>query len=206
MALTLIKAPESEPISLDMAKLYLKVDHASEDSLIEGMVRAARQAVEAFTAKTLMYSQWRMVINPGYAVTVSDQAYLSRDKSRGDGGVSLPKSPFVDLLGDPHIEDAFGRRPLKEYRLDKSGREAKIHFPSNAVLTQTQNTQIEINFAAGYSDPKDIPEVLKQAILMITAQLYENRLGSANDEMGLPLVLNDDVTSMLRVYQNLRVV
>lgn len=206
MALTLIQGPTQEPIALDIAKLYLRIDQDNEDYLIESMIKAARQAIEAFTAKTLMYSTWRMIINPGYAVSISDSAYLSRDKSRGDGGVLIPKSPFAGLIGNPIIIDSFGRRDIKDYRLDTSGREAKIHFPSAQVLVQSDQTQIEINFAAGYGgEGEPIPEVLRQAMLMVIAQLYENRCGSANDQVGLPLTLHENVTSMLRPFQNLRI-
>ena len=46
MALKLVTAPAMEPMSLDEAKTYLRVEHNDEDEFIAGLIVAARQAAE----------------------------------------------------------------------------------------------------------------------------------------------------------------
>jgi hypothetical protein len=202
MSLTLLKGPEYEPVSLKEAKLFLRLEGSIEDSLIEGLIRAARQAVEAYTSRCLINQSWRMTVNTGFAHARSDTAYLSRARSRGGDGISLARSPFVKLLGDPVIRHDHGSIPLKAYRLDTAGRTARLHFDVGGNAFTDQN--IQIDFVAGYGEnPCDVPDPLHQAILMVVAHLYENRSG-VNDNPGVPGAMNEAVMQLIRPYQVMR--
>lgn len=63
MAAILIEAPAIEPISLNDAKNYLRVDHAADDALITSMISAARIQVESRTRRALMTQTWRVVLD-----------------------------------------------------------------------------------------------------------------------------------------------
>jgi hypothetical protein len=204
MALICLKAPLVEPIELNQAKLYLKIEQDVEDRLLEGMIKSARQAIEAFTARSLLRQEWRFTLNAGYAAAQSDLNYLSHFHNRGLKGIDLPRTPFLELLSEPKIVDDYGTRPVRNYRLDHAGRLAKIHFGSEVAEVFNGQGSLQIDFAAGYgSNPSDVPEPIKQALLMIVTQLYDNRSG-ANDNTGLSVPMNETVVRMLKPYQLLR--
>lgn len=205
MALTCTKPPVCEPVSLAEAKHFLKIDFNQEDGLIETLIKVARQAVEAYTGRCMIYQEWTFSFNAGFGQAVSDSHYLSGDKSRGQGGIELPKSPFVALIQEPALSDGYGRRPIKAFRLDTSGRGARLHLGSDAAgLTQGDGV-IDLTFAVGYgAEPKSVPEALRHGVLMMVAQLYENRTG-VNDNPGLSVPMNDAVLRLVKPYQLLRV-
>lgn len=199
MALKKIEMLGEEPLELAYVKSYLRIDHNKDDGLIEGFMAAARSAIEAYTSRALIPQKLELTLNAGFAVARSDRTYLSGDKSRGEQGIELPRSPFMEMVGDPILETDYGQKTLTDYRVDSSGRATKIHFGPSAQAMLDGTGKIIIQFTAGYS-ADNLPDGLKQALLMITAQLYENRVPS-NDNPGLVGEFSENVSLLLRPYQ-----
>ena len=51
-----------EPVTLEEAKLYCRVDHDAEDALIAALIVAARQHAERKTGRVLRASTWEMTV------------------------------------------------------------------------------------------------------------------------------------------------
>ena len=58
MALSLVTAAALEPISLAEAKAYCRIDVDDENDLVDGLIRAGREWIEAFTHRALMTQTW----------------------------------------------------------------------------------------------------------------------------------------------------
>ncbi|MGF7007408.1 head-tail connector protein [Aminobacter sp. BE322] len=74
MTLIRTSAPAVEPVTLLEAKAHLRIAHVSEDALIGGLIRAAREDVERTTGLALIDQAWRLVLDgwpPGDAVTIA---------------------------------------------------------------------------------------------------------------------------------------
>ena len=202
MSLRVIDPPSCEPVSLLEMCVFLKLPvENQEESLIKNLIKTARQAVEAFTARALIHQSWRFQSSLAYGLALSDNAYLSGHKSRGLKGLELPRSPFIQLIGKPKFVDDYGTHDISSYRLDSAGRVAKMHFGD---LPIEYRGMLQIDFTAGYGDkPEDVPEPLRHGILMMAAELYENRTG-VNDNQGLPLPLCYRAVELTKPYRSLR--
>ncbi|PZN51615.1 MAG: hypothetical protein DIU65_11005, partial [Proteobacteria bacterium] len=51
--------PAAEPVTLAEVKVHLRIDGTTEDELVAGLVRAARQEVERATGMALIEQSWR---------------------------------------------------------------------------------------------------------------------------------------------------
>lgn len=188
-----------EVVPVEEAKLFLKIDHDDEDTLLAGLIRTARMAVEAYTSRSLILQKWQFTLNAGYAVSRSDPAYLSGHKSRGDRGIEMPRAPFVTLLGNPVLITDYGPKEITDFRIDTSGVVTRIHFGASAQNFLQGSGTLQLTFTAGYEDAT-CPEPLKMAILMIVAHLYEHRL-AANDNPDLLNSFQEGILNLIKPYQ-----
>lgn len=162
-------APEAEPVTPSEAKQMLRLDHDSEDELIAGLIRAAREEVEASCGLALIDQGWR----------------LSLDRLPRSGRVLLRRHP-VRAVTSVTVYGRDGRASPVDpasYRLDGNGRPARLHFlaaPAPGIATNG----VEIDFSAGFGEAgTDVPDLLKRAMLVLVAHWYEFRASySAADQ------------------------
>lgn len=172
MPFELLTPPAVEPVTLSEAKAHLRVEHDADDAVIPDMITAARSWIEDLTGTALITQTWRMSVDawPETTITLAPtplQSVSSVKVFALDGNSTTISSSAYDLLS--------------------VGRNARLLRTSGAVWPAPTRTRggIEIEFIAGYGDgASDVPRVLRQALLMCVAHLYENRelLGE-----GLPL-------------------
>src|SRR5690606_32253051 len=63
MPAVLLTPPAAEPLSLEDAKNFLRVEHAADDELIAALIAAARGEVELATRCVLITQTWRIVLH-----------------------------------------------------------------------------------------------------------------------------------------------
>jgi uncharacterized phiE125 gp8 family phage protein len=158
-----IEPPETEPLTLDEAKAFLRVEHTAEDELIASLVKAARMVVEAATRRVLVSQGFRIVLD----------AWPAGDR------IPSPVSPLCSLSG-ARVRAANGSATdlnLAAFTLDTVSSPGVIHFDRGLVTEPGQPIAgIEIEVTAGYGeDASSVPEPLRQAIRLLTAHYYEHR-------------------------------
>jgi uncharacterized phiE125 gp8 family phage protein len=60
---TLLTPPDGEPVTLDVAKAHIRVDHDDDDLLIGTLISAARAQFERETNRRLLTQQWRLSLD-----------------------------------------------------------------------------------------------------------------------------------------------
>lgn len=201
MGLRQTKAPTCEPVTLQQAKVFLRITDDQEDTLIRRLLKTSRQAIESFTGRSFIRQGWEFSLNAGFASSQSDTRYLSQTQSRGSKGIELPKSPFIELSAPPQIIDDYGKRDLKDYRLDTAGRVAHIHFGSSIGDFLQGKGLLAITFLAGYGhEPEDVPDPLRQAILMTLETLFDGR-HAANDLGFMTKPLDPSIIQLIKPYR-----
>ncbi len=161
--MTLIRtvAPAAEPVTLAEVKAHLRLAHDSEDALLNGLIRAAREDLERATGLALIDQAWRLVLD---AWPAQGCALLARHPVRETLSVTVFGSQGEASLVDP-----------ADYQLDALSRPARLHFEPRPEPLRILNG-IEIDFSAGFGEAgTDVPDLLKRAILVLVAHWYEFR-------------------------------
>jgi uncharacterized phiE125 gp8 family phage protein len=159
----LLAGPAEEPVTVAEAKAWLKVDGADEDALIATLITAARLHLESVTGRALLTQSWRLVL----------------DAWPQGGEVRLPVAPLSALTairafdedGDEH---AIG---LAQFVVEAGGTPARLVLPGTVagMPLLRQRFGIEIDYVAGFGEAADVPQELKQALLVLVAHWFEHR-------------------------------
>lgn len=164
MGLTLLTPPETEPMSVDEAKLHLREPASSQDSLILSLIIAARDYAERFTRCAFAKQTWR----------------LSFDAFPCNGVIRLPMPPLIAVKSVKYDDLSGAEQTLdpSQYLVDLGSLPGKIDRPYMVIwpLTRCQANAVRIEFDCGYGDsPAAIPEGLKAAMKLLIGSWYENR-------------------------------
>jgi len=141
----------AELISLAEAKLYLRIDHNEEDSLISGFIKASREYAEDMIKASLVQQQWKL----------SYQCEFPNN-------IHLPMGP-VELINSVELEDNNGTITLvnsNSYSLNKT--DHKLTFNMSIY-----GASLSIIYQSGAHN--EVEEALRQAMLAHTHALYEGR-------------------------------
>lgn len=160
--------PEAEPVTLAEAKSYLRLQSDSEDALLGGLIRAAREDVERATGTALIDQGWRLLLDAWPASAV---AFLSPHPVKQVTSVTAYGSEGEAWVVDPD-----------DYLLDANARPARLHFEKRPEPLRVMNG-IEIDFTAGFGEAgPDVPDLLRRAILLLVAHWFEFRAQIAASE------------------------
>jgi len=165
MSSILLSAPAVEPLTLDEAKAYLRVEHDDDDLTIAALIAGSRIHVETQTRRALITQTWRLI----------------RDSWPAGGKLFLSPSPLQEILA-ARVYESDGSTldiDVQAFVADKPG--AVVAFAPWAVpLPGRVVGGIEIDVRAGYGDTAAaVPEPLRQAIRLLVAHWYENRSARA---------------------------
>lgn len=162
-------APTVEPVSLEEALAFLRVDNADESPLIEALVSTAREIVEDFTGRALLTSSWRLTLG-AWPDGCGDDAST----------IVLARTPLASV------------ESVKYYPADGSAQAtlsaAAYHVltgpkPGLLVLKSAQTwpsiydrpDAVEVNFTSGAPDVASVPRTCRHAVMLLLSHLYENR-------------------------------
>jgi uncharacterized phiE125 gp8 family phage protein len=163
--LKVVTEPAEEPVSVAEVKEHCRISVAEDDTLLEGYIASARQAVEdTYTYRSL--------------VTRTYDYYLQGWPS--GLVIKLPKPPLVSVTSVTYTDTDGTAHTLSadDYHVDTASEPGRIVLAYDASWpTETLQTSnpIVIRYVAGYGDAADVPEWAKWAIKVMTADRYENR-------------------------------
>jgi uncharacterized phiE125 gp8 family phage protein len=184
MSSILLSGPAVEPVALEEAKAWLRVEHDDDDDVFAALIAGARVHVEAQTRRALITQSWRLV----------------RDAWPQNGRMPILPVPLRALTaarvyrldGSAQALDPAG------FVLDKASAPAVLTSASGLLPAPGRVVGgIELDVEVGYgADPADVPEPLRQAIRFLVAHWYENR-GVVNGQVVMPL----SVTALIAPYR-----
>ncbi|HVV63289.1 MAG TPA: head-tail connector protein [Pseudolabrys sp.] len=182
----LLTAPAVEPLSLDEAKAFLRVDTTDEDGVIGALIAGSRIHIEAQTRRALITQSWR----------------LSLDSWPVDGRLPVRPAP-LQTLDAARIYDESGAThaiDTQAFVLDL-GSSALAFAPWALPAPGRVVSGIELDVTVGYGDAAtDVPEPLRQALRLLVAHWYENRgLVASGSVSALPV----NIAALIAPYRML---
>ncbi|HTT98962.1 MAG TPA: head-tail connector protein [Rhizomicrobium sp.] len=169
MSLQLITPPSVEPVTLDEAKLHLKVDTTDDDALIERLITAARARAEWHTGRAFITQSW-VLWSDCWAELVE---------------IPLPPLQAVTAVNVYAGDGTATTIDASNYTVDAASQPARVLFGCIPPIALRAINAVSIAFTAGYGDAAgDVPAPVCEAILEIAAELYTHR-GDGPEEISL---------------------
>jgi len=156
MSLTTLVAPVGEPVPLAMGKAYLRVGYDGDDELISSLLMSARAHVELVTGLRLMKRTyvWDLKSWPKRSDSIEK--------------FEFPVGPILTLNSVIHDGDDI----TDLFEIEKGARTFLVL--KNGCLWPSIRDKVSLEFDAGFGDAaEEIPDDLRQAIMLLTAQSYE---------------------------------
>lgn len=162
----------TEPVSLETAKKWCRVEDDDDDDIITALIVAAREWVEDFTGQTLVAGEVTDPF-PSFGDLTLKHWPVALD---GDG------APTLELT---YLDSEGTEQTYEDWRL-VSGKRPAVLLPAIGTTWPSAYVApdaVRVTYAVGYADAAAVPGKMKQAILVLVAHWYSNRdlVGESND-------------------------
>lgn len=164
--------PAEEPVTLQEAKDWLKVDSSADDDLITALITAARIHAEKYTGRVLI------------SQTIEEHF----DCFPASGVLYLGFQPTaVTAVTYLNTDGASQTVTASDYTADLISRPSRIAINPDKAWPTTGDypNAVTVEYEAGFADAASVPESFKVAMKLLIGFLYENRedmpLSGVND-------------------------
>lgn len=158
--------PTAEPVTLDQAKQQCRILHTLDDEELKRLITVARTQVEQLTRRTMLTTTRVLKLDcfPGHikllfppVIAVSSITYLDEN---GDSQTLASDQYVVSIANQPGV----------------------IVPADNVIWPETidQVDAVTVTYTAGYASVALVPAPLKQAMLLLIREAYENRAMEAS--------------------------
>lgn len=180
MSVKWLEGPLAEPVSLNEARAYLRIEGGEEDAGLASFLKAARELCEAFTGLVLIST--RFCETRPFDMAQNCGVPWSAGRTMRLGKMPLRQIMTATLVSRDGTRTALGPH---DFEIAEDGR-------GQALLRMTflppAGSSLEVDYWAGLgADWNDVPEALRQGILRLAAHLYAHR--DRPDDNGPPLAV-----------------
>jgi uncharacterized phiE125 gp8 family phage protein len=165
------------PVSLTEAKSHLKVDTTADDTYITSIIKAATQLSEEYTNRFFIDT-----VIEQYASNFADLQTLFKSKVSAVAYVKYYDSDnSLQTLSATVYDTQLNYEPSQIQLANNQ------NFPS---ITK-RNDAVVARYTVGYgSAASDVPEIIKQAILLTIGNFYQNRASVITGKTATELPMN----------------
>lgn len=160
---SLVTAPVDIPIALDPIKDEFRITGSQEDSVIIRCIKAAVSYAENYTETKIMTQTW--------------------DYYKDNFPTGIIYVPYPPIQSITHIkyydsDEVLQTLSTAEYRTDLVSQPARIEYVNSWPTNYDRVNAVNIRFISGYTARHLVPQNIKDAIILLAADFYENRQNS----------------------------
>lgn len=185
MGLKLKTAPSGEPVTLAEAKSHCRIDEADDDSLVTALITAARRQAEHILWRALLTQNWELTL----------------DTFQVDE-IVLPHPPLQSVTSITYLDSTGVRQTLDagEYQVvtDEIVGYVLPAYGKSWPACRQQPGSVVVTYVCGYGKAVDVPQPIRQWMLLQIGHWYENRESSA-ERAPAPLPFVDGLLDAYRV-------
>ena len=157
----LISKPAIEPITLDEAKTHCRVYGNDDDAYLTALIVAAREIAESSTGLALITQTWGIYLD-GFPCS----------------SIRFPIAPLLTVESADYVDADGAEQTLdpSAYVVDDKSRLGRIVAVDSWPTTADVPNAVTITITAGYGQTADtVPMPIRQAMLLLIGEMYENR-------------------------------
>lgn len=181
-SLETVSGPASEPLSLDETKLHLRVEHTADDSLISGLISAARYMSESYTNR-----RWI-----SQTLKVSYRWWPRGPKPPYGNAMALPVEPVSEISSVQYVDgngtvQTLASTAYQTWLVHSPPLVAPARATVWPAIDGMTLSPVRVTFVAGYGSASSVPDHAKNAMKLSISNWYEHRGdGKEPHDMGLP--------------------
>lgn len=158
-------------VSVEDAKVHMRVDTDDEDTYIAGLINVSTTLIETFCRRTLLRKSLKL-IHPTFPVSGDSIRLPSGPVVAPDEGYTNFSVKYIDQNG------VLQTLSPTNYRLVLSHEPPMVILNPGFAWPYTQfgiPDGVQISYQAGWASAKEVPFTLKQAVLWFVAHYFDNR-------------------------------
>jgi len=154
----------------DAKDMQLKVDwsDATQNTHIDNLILGSTQLLEAYTNRTMIETTYNFYLT-GFPT----------------GGIVLPVSPVSSITSIKYYDTSNRIQTWADtnYFWHDSEEPTIIKYVDSAPDTYDDRFDaVDVEFVAGYGDADAVPKNLRQSIMVLLTDLYENRMDNVREK------------------------
>lgn len=171
MALRLITAPTSEPVTVAEAKTHCRVTSSADDAYFSGfLIPQARQTAEQELRRALLPQTWEVT------------------KDTWPDAIRLDNAPLIAVTSVKYLEAVAGvltTLSTASYVVDSDSEPAYVQpaYGYDWPDLWPEINAVRVRYQCGYADAASVPAAIKQWILCMIEHYYRNRSAMTEDKM-----------------------
>lgn len=164
----LVEPADGDAVSLELAKKHLVIDHAVDDVLIAQIIGAATKYAEEICNRGFVVQTWEAVFRRFPVSSCGEDTYL--ELKRGNVIDPAPVITYRDAAG------ASQTLASSVYLVDDVSVPGRVRLAPDQEWPTIQNRwdAVRVEYTVGWA-ADEVPEPIVQALLLLIAQMYENR-------------------------------
>ena len=196
MALSLVTPPSEEPVSIDEVRAHLRLEDGddTENTLLLGLIKAARRRVEVILRRQIVTATYDLFLDefPNRFWRADHWGPGEATPRQGDdlGGILgthaivIPRPPLQSITSVSYLDNDGNSQVIdsSDYDVDTNSEPSRIvprpefAWPVPGIFPNA----VTVRFMAGYGDASSVPEEIKLAIKFLVHHWYENRSETTN--------------------------